>query len=180
VDAWSDVITEEVRKALGIDNQEKPTSAWEIRSSRLRELVKPLGYFPSYFKETVMDNRYGTILNAIPLREMAERHWSDGSDKLPWHYEDKWAYGMNKWDQNIIEKNESEYLKFRQTLDRIANHAKAIESMKDGVKKRATGKEDFAAVLLYLMSLEAQAQAQTKLKKHETDKPKSTVPHAHG
>lgn len=161
--AWGSIIRDVVCNHFAVEKNSAP-GPWHIQSTRLKDLIRPLGYFPSYFVETVMDNRYGTVQNAIPLREMAERNWYDPDDQssvdnqLPSFYANQWEYGYSRLDSHVIERNADEFRKFRTVLDRIANHAKAIESMKESVRGRAATSEDFAAVLLHLTSAEKRKQ----------------------
>lgn len=148
-------------KALPIN---APRIGWKynVRSSTLRNLIEPLGYFPSYFHETVMDNRYGTIINAMPLRDVAERYFSDDFETMydALGYQKEWDGCADRIGLDVFSRNEEEYRKFRSVLRNIANHAKGIESMKQHVRERGVLAADFAAVLLHLTSTEARAKTQ--------------------
>jgi hypothetical protein len=155
--AWCDVVRELVIAEFECKHYCRTSWHYNIHSATLRDLIKPLGYFPAYFVETVMDNRYGCVTNAIPLRDMAERYFSEDIETSigAGRYAHEWGYTASKWDHETIERNSSELRNFNLVLDRIASHSKAIASMKDHVKKRGTRAEDFAAVLLHVASTEA-------------------------
>jgi hypothetical protein len=158
-DAWGQVIREAVQKAFPI-NYVVHHRMYHIHSSTLRKLIEPLGYFPSYFDETVMDNRYGTIVNSIPLRDIAEQYFSEDIEewKKVSYYKCQWTGPIDRLGGDVFDRNYEEHRKFRRVLDNIANHAKAIDSIKEHIKKRGTRSEDFAAVLLHLSSTEAKTK----------------------
>lgn len=180
-DAWSDVIKSVVRQRFPLHGNHY-TRSHEVKSSTVRGLIEPLGYFPSHFREIVMDCRYGTIMNCIPIREIGERVFSDKynmDDPINLPYRDKWYHGKNKWEKELIDANHKEWEKFRRVLDRIANHAKAIASMRESVRrKHYSTAEDFAAVLLHLTAMEAKKNQKTQ--QHEADEPKKPLPHSDG
>lgn len=159
-EAWSKVVEEEVRKAYPVSSI-RPPRQWEIKSPTVRKLIEPLGYFPSYFSETVMDNRYGTISNAIPLAEIASKHFIDLDDAnvaTLHEYKDRWSGIYGRVDADVMDRNKAELRRFKRVLDRIAGHGKAIASMKESMKKAYTTKEDFAAVMLHITASEQHKQ----------------------
>jgi hypothetical protein len=162
--AWGEVVTNAIKDHFSIIPVTQLRGIY-IRSKTLYNIVQPLGYFPSYFREVVMYNRYGYLVNQIPLTEIAERVYYDvykPEERLPDHYEHHWELAHNKWDETSIGYNEQELKKFRRVLARIMAHGKSIKYMNDSVKKNYNEKEDFAAVLLHLSAMEAKAQLKTQ------------------
>ncbi len=170
-DAWGGVVRDAITKALPI-GRSRGGWQWNVRSKTLRELIEPLGYFPSYFEETVMDNRYGNITNAIPLKDIAENYFSDDFETMSKarRYSVEWMGDGDRIGRNVFDRNYDEYTKFKKVLENIANHAKAIDSMKQHVKQSGTLAADFAAVLLHVASTEARVSKQVDQQPKQLEK----------
>ncbi len=175
---WASVIEEVMKAHFGLTGSRR-THLHQFGSKAVKDICKPLGYFPDHFIEQVTDFKFGTLFNSIPLDDIIRGRFDyedpksqDIFPRIPYYENgiEPWRMSVNEYDMQG--DNAYGFRKFCDVIRKLAEKRPKSVAMCEF----SYTKEDIAAALLYFAAKDQQPNPQND----GADKSESTLPQTNG